>query len=331
VELFKSIPCPVYTFPLRRTYDWNALRVAFRLGKLIRSERVNIVHTLFETSDLFGGLVAKLSGCPVLVSSRRDMGIFRTAKHRLGYRIISPMVDRVLAVSDQVRTFCVQQDGLDPNKVVTLYNGVDLERVGDSDNGGTRRSLGLAQASHVITTVGHVRKVKGIDLFVRAAAIVCREFPRVRFLVVGEVSEPDTFRELQELCGALGLAENVRFVGASEQVFPILNMSNVFCLLSRSEGFSNALIEAMGCGLPCVATRVGGNSEAIENNVSGFLVDGDSPEEAADRILTLMRHPAQARLMGQAARETVKERFTVQAMMKQWTKVYDSLVDSRGR
>jgi hypothetical protein len=85
-DIFENFPCPWWLFPLRRTYDWNALQTALRLRRLIRTQQVHIVHTFFESSDLWGGLIAKLSGTPVLISSRRDMGIYRTSKHQLAYQ-----------------------------------------------------------------------------------------------------------------------------------------------------------------------------------------------------------------------------------------------------
>ncbi len=328
LEILGEFPCPLHVFPLRKTYDWNALRTALRLRRLIRSENVAIVHSFFETSDLWGGPVAKLSGCRVLVSSRRDMGILRSPKHRFAYRVLSPLFDQVQTVSEEVRRFSILEDGLDPGKVVTLYNGIDVERIAAAN--GTERlraSLDLGGASPLVVTVGGIRRVKGMDIFIRAAALVCKEFPRAAFLVAGEVREPEHFQELQRLARELGVASNVRFLGACGEVFSLLKMCDVFCLTSRSEGFSNALLEAMACGLPCIATRVGGNGEALEEGRSGFLTPSESPQIVAERILTLLRQPALARDMGRAARETVAARFTDRVMIEELVKLYDRLLD----
>src|SRR5205823_11484112 len=136
---------------------------------LIRSQGVVVVHTFFETSDLWSSVVAKMSGCPILISSRRDMGILRSAKHQLTYRLINSLFDRVLTVSEEVRSFCIEREGLEPGKVVTLYNGLELEQVSAS-NGmeSLRDSLGLQCASHLVTTVAHVRRVKGLDTLIQA-------------------------------------------------------------------------------------------------------------------------------------------------------------------
>jgi glycosyltransferase involved in cell wall biosynthesis len=297
---------------------------------LILAENIHIVHTFFETADLWGGMVAKLSGGVRLVSSRRDMGILRRPKHALAYRALRPMFDLVLTVSEQVRTFCLEADGLPPRKVQTLYNGIELDRIAAAR--GTdelRKVLQLENASHVVATVGHVRKIKGVDVYVRAAARVCKDFPRALFLVIGDASEPQYFRELQELAGSQGVGDNVRFLGPSEAVFSILKLCDVFCLPSRSEGFSNALIEAMACGLPSVATRAGGNAEALEDGRSGFLVESEDVAAMAERLQTLLRDPKLARQMGMAAQEAVAERFSARAMIEQLSGIYEGLLDGR--
>jgi glycosyltransferase involved in cell wall biosynthesis len=330
--VFENFPCPWRLFPLRRTYDWNALQVALRLNRLIRAQQVRIVHTFFETSDLWGSLVAKLSGVPALISSRRDMGILRASKHQPAYRVLSRLYNLVLAVSDEVRAFCIRHDGLNPEKVLTLYNGIEIERIAAVTDAATlRASMGLGGASHLVSTVAHVRPVKGLDILIRAAATVCQEFPRAMFLVIGDVHAPRHFQELLKLTESLGLKENVRFVGPSEDVFSLLKMSDVFCLPSRSEGFSNALLEAMACSLPCVATRVGGNSEALEEGRSGFLIESENPHALADRIRTLLRHPERAREMGREGRRMVEAKFTMQAMMSRLVELYDGTLKAKRR
>ncbi len=306
--------------------------MANQIRRLIRSQRVRIVHTFFETSDLWGGLVAKLSGDPVLVSSRRDMGILRRPIHDRAYRLLNPMFDLVLTVSEEVRAFSMRQDHLAPEKVATLHNGIEIDKAATAtDSAALRAQLKLSGASHIICAVAHIRRVKGLDIFVQAAAKVCREFPHAVFVVVGGNHEPEYFRELQRLTESLGLNDNIRFLGRREEVFPLLKMSDVFCLPSRSEGFSNALVEAMASSLPCVATRVGGNAEALQDGQNGFLVEPEDASATADRILTLLRQPEWARRMGHAARQAVEEKFTQEAMMKNLVGVYERLLAAKQR
>src|SRR5262249_26641681 len=171
-------------------------------------------------------------------------------------------------------------------------------------------------ASQVIVDVTTVRQVKGIDTLMRAAARVRRQFPHVLFVLAGKISEPAHFAELNNLLSDLELSENFRFLGGVEPVFPLLNMCNVFCHLSRSDGLSNAMLEAMACGLPCVVSRAGGNPQIIDEGRNGFVVPPDDPEMAADRIITLLHYPDCARRIGERARQIVNENFTAEVMVR---------------
>jgi glycosyltransferase involved in cell wall biosynthesis len=330
LELFKHLPCPHLVFPLRNTYNWNALQTALKIREFIRSENVRIVHTFHETSDLWAGLIAKMCGPVSLVSSRRDMGILRSAKHRVGYRLMNAKFDLVLTVSEEVRKFCIETDHLSPDKVMTLWNGLEMEKVPERNGPGSLRSaLGVDVSSPIVATVGHVRPVKGIDVLVETAGIVSRIFPKAIFLIIGRNPESSYSRQVAARIGELGLQANVRFFGESEEISSLLNMCDLFFLPSRSEGFSNALIEAMACGLPCVATRVGGNAEAVEEGRSGYLVDNEDAGSAADRIERLLEHPEKAKKMGQAGREIVENKFTAAAMIDRLTQHYERLLVAR--
>jgi glycosyltransferase involved in cell wall biosynthesis len=327
LDLLKKMPVRLHVLPLRKAYDLNAVRMAIHLRRILKLENTAIVHTFFETSDLWAAPVARISGCPILISSRRDMGILRARKHQLAYPFVNRIFDRVLAVSDEVRSYCIQHDHLRPHRVETLYNGVDLAALDVSAAAGNgRQQLGLSAEVPIISTLANIRSIKGVDVLIRAAKRVCSEFPNATFLVVGRALEPDTMSGLQALVESLQLTGNIKFVGELANPFPVLRASNVFCLPSRNEGFSNALIEAMGAGLPSVATRVGGNAEAIEEGKSGYLVASEDADAMADRILWLLRDPILAKRMGLTARETVRARFSLEAMMNRLMGIYDELL-----
>ncbi len=318
--------CPFYVFELTTISDWHAVKMAFRLRSLIRREKVDIVHTFFETSDLWGGLVAKLSGRPLLISSRRDMGILRRNRHSLFYRLLGPMYDQVQAVSNQVREFAIREDGLNPNKVVTVYNGIELDQLTPAKDQLTRKSLGVEHASHVILSVGNVRPVKGFDVLIRVAAIVCKQFPQAAFLIAGHFHDVPYSEELLALREELGLTNNVLFLGLRADVNTILPLGDVFCLPSRSEGLSNALLEAMAHSLPAVATRVGGNPEVVEDGQTGFLVESEDAQAMAEKILVLLKDPALASSMGETGRQMLESKFTVERMVSRLVSLYDALL-----
>lgn len=329
--VFGKMPCPVREFPVNSVFGKEAFHTALDLRRFIQSENVQIVHTFFESADLLGGLVAKLSGCPVIISSRRDMGILRSTRHRIGYRLLSPLYNQVQAVSDAVRRETIRADGLDPDKVVTIPNGIEIDRVAAANGtAALRRALELP-AGPLIVTVGHIRRVKGFDVLLRAAAQVCRAHPAATFLIAGSVQEPDCDRSLREMLRQLNLERNVRFLGKmdSHDVWSLLKLCDVFCLPSRSEGMSNALLEAMACGLPSVATAVGGTPEVLSEGRTGHLVASEDHEALAARIAGLLDDPARARSMGMLARSVVEERYSAEGMIGKMVKMYDQLLGAR--
>ncbi len=316
-----SSPCPVYLLPIERTYDVTALRAARELRGFLRDQQVRIVQTFFESSDLWAGLVTKTVQSAKLVWSRRDMGILRTSKHHIAYRLMARAPDAVFAVSEQVRDHCIEVDRVPSSRVTTVYNGLDLA---DWEMMPRVRS---GAARIVIATVGNIRRVKGHDVFVRAAALVHARFPEVCFSIAGEVLEAEFFAELEILIREQGLSDHFHFVGGITDLQEHLRVADLFVLPSRSEGFSNAIIEAMAASLPVIATDVGGNSEAVEEGVSGFIVPPEDPTAIAEAITRLLEDPALARQMGVAGREAATNRFTTSAMLNSITGVYANLLE----
>ena len=128
-----------------------------------------------------------------------------------------------------------------------------------------------------------------------------------------------------------GLRENFRFMGGRDDVYALLKMSDVFCLPSRSEGFSNALIEAMACRLPCVATDVGGNREAVEDCETGFIVPSEDWRAMAERLITVLDDRDLTAAMGSRAEADVRVRFTAEAMMSRIAAIYCELLKETRR
>lgn len=316
----ESPPCPVYVLPLQRTYDLTAFRAALELRQFLKAQQIKIVQTFFESSDIWAGAVTKTMSSARLVWSRRDMGILRTCKHRIAYRLLACAPDAVFAVSDQVRQYCIDVDRIDSARVKTVYNGLDLR---DWDTG---PRLPRTSGQVLVATVGNIRRVKGHDIFIKAAASIAQHFPDVTFSIAGEVLEEDYFAELQFLLQGLKISDRFHFAGGVTDLHEYLSAADIFVLPSRSEGFSNALIEAMAASLPIVATNVGGNPEAVQDGVNGFLVPSEAPEALSEAILRILSDPPLAKTMGAAGKALAVKQFTTEAMMNQITSTYEKLL-----
>jgi glycosyltransferase involved in cell wall biosynthesis len=319
----ESPPCPIYLLPLQRTYDLAALRAAWRLRQFLKQQRVQIVQTFFESSDLWAGFVTKTMSDAKLIWSRRDMGILRGNKHHVAYRLMSRIPDRVFAVSEEVRQHCVGVDRIKSSLVETVYNGIDIAEWN------TVARPAKVPGAFVVATVGNIRRVKGHDVFIKAAASIAAQFPQVSFNIAGDVLEPDYFAELQTLIRDLKLSDRFHFVGGVKNLREYLSIADIFVLPSRSEGFSNAIVEAMAASLPVVATDVGGNREAVTDGVSGLIVPSEDPAALAAAITRLLSDPSKAREMGAAGKKLASEKFTTDAMMHQITLAYAGLLTRR--
>ena len=311
-------PFPLYLLPLEKTYDLRALRGASALRRFLREQKVRLVQTFFESSDLWAGLITRLFSSAKLVWSRRDMGILRSTKHRLAYRVLARMPDRVFAVSESVRRQCIEQDSVNSSRVCTLYNGVDLTAFVPS--------LSPAKTEFTVVCIGNIRRVKGHDVLVRAAALTLQSFPGAQFLLVGDVLDRRYFMELQEVTRELGIEDNFHFIGAVPHPHVYLEKADAFVLPSRSEGFSNAILEAMNYSLPVIATAVGGNAEAVVEGVSGLIVAVEDVAALAQAIKRLAADRVEARRMGAAGRLLAEERFSTGAMMRQFCSAYRELL-----
>ncbi len=307
-------PCPIYLLPLEKTYGRNAMRAAWSLGRFLRRNDIRLVETFFESSDLWGGAVVRLLSRARLVWSRRDMGILRERKHQVAYRLLSSLPHRVFAVSEQVRRHVVDVDHVDSTRVQVVYNGLDLST--QTPNGpAAELEQSLQPAVFRIVTLGNIRRVKGHDLFLTAAVTILERFPSTSFWVAGEVLEADYFAELQQQLLASGLLDHFHFVHGVHNVEAFLQDADVFVLPSRSEGFSNAILEAMAAGLPVVATDVGGNAEAVENQKTGIIVPSDDASALALAVIEILSDPIRRQAMAYAGLQRVASRFTSKAMM----------------
>ncbi len=320
-----SAPCPIYLLPMQRTYGWRALKSAFALSRFVRDKDVKVVQTFFESSNLWAGLIVKMFSRARLIWSQRDMGILRVRKHKIAYRLLSRMPDRVFAVSEEVRKHCIRVDRIAPDKVTVIYNGIDV--LPEANTADPPRPEGRAH----ITTLGNIRRVKGHDVFIEAAALLATRFPHSSYSIGGAVLEQDYFANLQATVASLGLSDRFSFVGPVHSLPEHLAQADIFVMPSRSEGFSNAIIEAMAAALPVVATHVGGNAEAVVDLLTGLIVPPEDPVALAEALASLLSDPTRAAAMGEAGRSLAKEKFTTDAMMRQTTATYADLLDAATR
>ncbi len=218
--------------------------------------------------------------------------------------------DRVVAVSDHVRRFLVGTYGIPSSAIATISNGWDGSPLRRGGN-----------AAPTVVCVGNLRPEKGHDILLKAFTKVVRRFPNAHLLLVGDgPSRAHVERWISEL----DLRKNVEMAGAVEEVWPFLARGDVAALPSFNETSGIAAMEAMGAGLPVVASNVGGLPELVEHGHTGHLVAPRDPEELADALLDLLTDPEKARRWGERGRELAVGRQTSK-MVDAYYDLFESL------
>ncbi len=208
----------------------------------------------------------------------------------------------LLPTSTRMRAYLLRH-GFPASHVVVLPNGVDVATYRSAAH---VISMRTEMSSLTVLCVSRLRFEKGLDVLLQAWPAVRAAEPRARLQLVGG---GDLRAQLEQLARALGIEDSVHFVDHVSDVRPFLAAADIFALPSRWEGMPNALMEAMACGLPCVATRVSGSEDLIRDGESGLLVPPNAPVTLAAALISLLRDPERRRDLGTAARECITTRF----------------------
>jgi glycosyltransferase involved in cell wall biosynthesis/acetyltransferase-like isoleucine patch superfamily enzyme len=310
--------CPVLRLGLRKLARPATALKALHLARFLRRERIDVVQFYFPDSTYLGVPVARLAGVPYVLRTRNNINHWMTPTHRRLGRILNRFVTATVANSEACRQAVIADENPPNGSVVVLENGVDLSRFSDPRCGPCG-----AGAARRVGVVANLRPVKGIDVFLGAAAAVAAAHPDVAFAVAGE---GELRPELERRAAAPDLEGRFALPGTVADVPGFLAGLDVAVLPSRAEGMSNALLEYMAAGLPIVATAVGGTLQMIDDGTHGLLVPPNDPARMAGAIDRLLRDRGLAARLGEAARQRAEDRYSRAAMVRRFETYYLDLV-----
>jgi glycosyltransferase involved in cell wall biosynthesis len=248
-------------------------------------------------------------------------------------RYACQFADCILVNADAVKEWLIA-DGYDASKIAVIRNGVDLSRFDNLPPSATlRRELGLADETPIVGVVSRLTRLKGLEQFLEAAALVRARGSAAHFLIVGETSPMDRhyLGELQEYAARCGVAGHVTFTGLRTDVPAVLARLSVSVMPSLNEALSNVVLESMAASAPTVATRVGGTPEAVMDGITGLLVPPADPAALADAIVHLLEQPQLAAELGRAARARIGDHFSVRRMVRATENLYTELLERKRR
>ncbi|MGA8431733.1 MAG: glycosyltransferase [Candidatus Sulfotelmatobacter sp.] len=330
-ERLKGTPVALREFHPRGGFDSpGGLYQLLRLSWFLRRERYDIVHTHDLWSNLLGVPAARLAGTPAIVSSRRDLGHFDwyQGKRRVWLRRILNLSGAVLANSTSIRDVLIAEDGLEPEKVHVIPNGVDVQKFCAGRDGRDVLFPGLGDGKLIVLVGNMHTDVKGHPWLIASAPAVIREFPSTRFVLVGDGKQREIF---EKQVAALDLKRNFLFLGRRSDVPEILSCCDIAVLPSRAEGLPNAVLEYMAASLPIVVSRVGGNAELINDGMTGIVVPPEDSPALSAALLKLLREPARARQMAQCGHDFAVHNFSFERLVDDVDVLYTELLHRAGR
>lgn len=310
-------------FNLPGLNGWVWLRFFLHLCWVLWRRKIQILHTNSYVPGNYARLAAALIRVPVIVDHWH--GFTRLSrKRKIVCRLLGRITDLSLAVSQGVRDYLIEQCALDPAKVRVVPNGVDLERLRTHRPWAeVRQELGLAGNARVVGLVARLDHWgKGHREFLTALAALMDRYPVEALIIGGGRREA----EMRQLAAAMGLAGRVHFLGQRPDIPDLLAALDIFVLPSHSEGVSLALLEAMGMGLPVIATAVGGLPEVVADGVNGLLIPSQDPEALAQALARLLDDPALAKKLGENARRQVEENFSLERLGRKINEIYEELL-----
>ena len=319
----------------REVSPLNDLAAVKRLYRLIRRERPQIVHTHMAKAGTAGRLAARLAGVPIVIHTYHGhvfhsyFSPARTAVFLNIERALARITDCIIAVGDRQRDELIGYRVAPPGKIVSVPLGLQIEAMLDveAERGRLRAELGLNGVHKLVGIVARLVPIKAHEVFLEAAARVRERVPETRFLIVGD---GERRAELEARARALGLGEQVLFLGWRRDMRTVYADLDVVVLSSLNEGSPVAIIEAMAAGRPVVSTDVGGVGEVVADGQSGLLVPPRDPAALAEAVSGLLGDPLAGERMGRVARAAVYPKYSSARLIGDLERLYLDLARRKG-
>lgn len=304
------------------------LKVLFKLYRLFRREKPDIVHTHTAKAGFVARLAAWLAAVPIIVHTFHGhvfhsyFGPLKTRLFIFIEQVLAHLTDRIITISQLQRQEILEYGIASSDKILIISLGFDLEPFLTNDcwRGQLRAEFGFAERIKLVGIVARLTGVKNHELFLEAAALVHKRCESVQFLIVGD---GELRTDLEQQAERLGLNGVVSFLGWRQDLPAIYADLDLVVLTSRNEGTPVTLIEAQASGCPVVATKVGGVPDIILDGETGYLVPPNDAHALAETMLQALSDDSQK--LGQAGRQLVKEKFSVSRLVHDIETLYNDL------
>ena len=307
----------LYAVPARGDLD---LAFLYRLVSILKKEKPDIVHLHSRRgADILGGLAARITGTRCLLTRRVD-----NPESRLAVNLKYRLYDQVVTISEGIKDVLLSE-GVPPGKIACVPSAVDSERyAGPWDQERFRAAFDLPPEGPACGVIAQLIDRKGHRFLIRAIPEILKSVPDATFLFFGKGPMES---ELKKLCREAGLDRKVRFTGFREDLDDHLGCLDLVIHPALMEGLGVSLLQAAAAGVPIVASRAGGIPEAVVDGVNGSLIEPGDTEQLAQAVVGILTDPELASRLGEGGRQLVRDKFSIEAMVKGNLAVYKQLMD----
>ena len=292
--------------------------------KIIREERIDLLHLHQYGASNFGRIAGKITGVPTILHAHDTVYSYPTYQWVVD-RLLTKHTHCTISVSEAVKNACVKKRAISPDKIIVMPNGIPLEHFKPwppKECQVLKVQFKIPLDAPIVGTLTRFHEVKGNRYLIDAATEVLKIFSNTRFLLVGN---GPLLGQLKEYVRKLGIENNVIFTGFQRDVLGMLSLFDVKVIASLAEGHPQALLEAMAMGKAVVATKVGGVDEILMSGDTGLLVPPRDPHALADKIIHLLQNEQERVCMGVSARNACKN-YSLDKYVDNLEKLYEQLV-----
>ena len=316
---FRALNIPLHIFGLRRVRYWSGIKQFYQLYCLFIKEKPQIVHTQLFAADLWGRLAARLAHVPIIITTEQNINYDQSWIRELLKRVTYHFATATVAISSAVKRYARYKYKVPKEKITVIPNDVDVVEF--------EKQLALAQVEKttkpVILTVGRLVEQKGQKHILEAFAKL-KDNENYELWLAGDGT---LHADLEQTAKQLGIAKQVKFLGARRDIPALLKQADLFVFPSLWEGLGIAVLEAAIAKVPIVATAVDGILDIIEDNETGYLVEAGDSEDLQFTMEKMLFNPSRAKFMADAAYQKVKNNFDIKVVVKKYEELYASFAN----
>lgn len=297
----------------------SSILSCFQMTSHFLFHKYDIIHCHMFWGAKVAAISGKLTGHKVVLNEH-GLGLWRKWYHILMLKFLSLFIDKIVNSCETSKRIRLERENLKKEKLVTIYNSVELY----SDNHKANLPTGTSiKRVFTVGFIGRFNEVKRLNLFLNVAERLKGKLPDFKIVLVGDGEERE---KIEEEIKRRNLTEYFNLPGYVLDAGECYRNFDVFVLLSRIEGFSVALLEAEASGIPAIAFDVGGNSEIIKNNITGFLLPDLDIDILVEKIIYLYENPQKRKEMGNEARNYIESNFSNDLRIKKLEKLYQDII-----